>query len=94
MEKNLELYSDNKRNLEIVDIFVYDTVSDKFKNNIFYFIQSNVTNTELSQIYSSLIIGHGQGSETRELSVIYAEYALQVAASNILLLIGINNESI
>ena len=59
MEKNLELYSDNKRNLEIVDIFVYDTVSDKFKNNIFYFIQSNVTNTELSQIYSSLIIEHG-----------------------------------
>jgi len=38
--------------------------------------------------------GHGQGSVTRSLSVIYAEYALRVSASNILLLIGIYNESI
>lgn len=38
--------------------------------------------------------GHGQGSQTRNLSVIFAEYALRVTASNILLLLGIYNESI
>ncbi len=38
--------------------------------------------------------GHGQGSQARNLSVIFAEYALRVTASNILLLIGIYNESI
>jgi len=38
--------------------------------------------------------GHGQGSVARNLSIIYAEYALRVSASNILLLIEIYNESI
>jgi len=38
--------------------------------------------------------GHGQGSVIRNLSIMYAEYALRVSASNILLLIGIYNESI
>lgn len=38
--------------------------------------------------------GHGQGSQTRNLSVIFAEYALRVTSSNILLLLGIYNESI
>lgn len=38
--------------------------------------------------------GHGQGSQTRNLSVIFAEYALRVTASNILLLLGIYNESV
>jgi len=59
MEKNLELYSDSKRSLKAVDVFVYDEVSDKFKNSIFYFIQSNVTNTELSRIYRNIIIAYG-----------------------------------
>ncbi len=55
----MELYSDSKRNLETVDIFVYDEVPDKFKNNIFYFIQDKLTNMELSQIYRKIIIEHG-----------------------------------
>jgi len=38
--------------------------------------------------------GHGQGIIKRNLSTIYAEYALQVTASNIILLIGIYNESL
>lgn len=38
--------------------------------------------------------GHGQGSAVRNLSVIYAEYALRVTASNILLLIEIYKESL
>jgi|GEM_PF-1746890 len=38
--------------------------------------------------------GHGQGSIARNLSAMYAEYALRVSASNILLLLGIYNESI
>ena len=37
---------------------------------------------------------HGQGSTKRELLIMYAEYALQVTAANILLLIGIYNESV
>ena len=37
--------------------------------------------------------GHGQGIKKRDLSVMFAEYALQITASNILLLIGIYNES-
>ena len=40
------------------------------------------------------LAGHGQGTVSRNLSVMYAEYALRVSASNILLLIGIYNESI
>jgi len=59
MEKNLELYSDTKRNLEKVDVFIYDEISEKFKNNLFYFIQDNVNNNELSQIYKDIIIEHG-----------------------------------
>jgi len=55
----LELYSDIKRNLKTVDIFVYDEVSDKFKNNLFRFIQNNVNITELSQIYSKIIEEYG-----------------------------------
>lgn len=38
--------------------------------------------------------GHGQGSEKRDLSIFYAEYALNVTASTILLLVGMYNESI
>lgn len=40
------------------------------------------------------LAGHGQGSVSRNLSVMYAEYALRVSSSNILLLMGIYNESI
>ncbi|PHS40116.1 MAG: hypothetical protein COB07_05245 [Sulfurovum sp.] len=38
--------------------------------------------------------GHGQGITKRDLPMMYAEYALQVTASNIILLIGIYNESL
>ncbi|MCK5677189.1 MAG: hypothetical protein KAH72_01755 [Flavobacteriaceae bacterium] len=59
MEKDLELYSDSKRNLKTVDVFIYDEVPDKFKNNIFYFIQGNLNNIELSRIYRDIIKEHG-----------------------------------
>jgi HEPN domain-containing protein len=69
------------------------------KNNFIENFQDEKFNGLAKTLQSPAIIrnnqgGHGQGSERRELPIMYAEYALQVTASNILLLIGIYNESI
>lgn len=66
MEKDLELYSDSKRNLKTVDIFVYDDVPEQFKNNIFYFIKDNLNNMELSHIYRDIIKEHGLKRNIKE----------------------------
>ncbi len=62
----MELYSDSKRNLERIDIFVYDKVSDKFKNNLFYFIKDYLTIVELVQIYKKITKAYGLGRDISE----------------------------
>lgn len=74
-------------------------ISHLRKNNFITNFQDEKFNGLSKTLESISIIrnnqaGHGQGSVARNLSVIYAEYALRVSASNILLLIGIYNESI
>ena len=66
MEKDLELYSDSKRNLKTVDVFIYDDVPEQFKNNIFYFIKDNLNNMELSHIYRDIIKEHGLKRNIKE----------------------------
>lgn len=59
METNVELYSDSNRNLEKNDVFIYDKLSDKFKNDFFYFIKDNIPAKKLVQIYKKVTVAHG-----------------------------------
>jgi len=69
------------------------------KNNFIENFQDEKFNGLAKTLQSISIIrnnqaGHGQGLVTRSLSSIFAEYALHVTASNILLLVGIYKESL
>ncbi|HIQ27306.1 MAG TPA: hypothetical protein EYH42_02240 [Sulfurovum sp.] len=78
----MELYSDSNRKLEKNDICIYDEVSEKFKNDFFYFIKDNIDATKFVEIYQRITMEHGLNRNIKD------------TASNIILLVGIYNESI
>ncbi|PHS34631.1 MAG: hypothetical protein COA92_01685 [Sulfurovum sp.] len=55
----IELYSDTQRNLQKNNIFIYDNIPQKFKNNMFNFIRKHLTLGQLVVLYREILIERG-----------------------------------
>lgn len=56
----IELYSDTQRNLQKNDIFIYDTIPQKFRNNMFNFMRKHLTFVQLAELYKTILMESGR----------------------------------